>query len=162
MNTNRNFALLTFVSLGFIFVVFMTLQLKHTHQTQQHPRRRQAEVHVSEEEDDGDQNDEGEDNKDTEQHGDDNSEEEDNDHTSDSVCRDVFEIQKTSTNMTEWMTNVVTFIWERKKKKQFIPSLYYELMGLESPAMTAIVNDSSGYLGSNVTIAKVRPSGCSF
>ena len=72
------------------------------------------------------------------------------------VCRDIFEIGKVSSNMTEWMTNAVKVIGAYKRIKKFIPNWYYEMVGFESPSMIRQVNDSSGILGSNITIAKVR------
>lgn len=75
------------------------------------------------------------------------------------VCRDVFEIGKASPNMTTWMADAVDVIRERKSKKQFMPGVYYEYLGYESPSMVNIVNDSSGLMGTNVTMAKVRKVG---
>ncbi|XP_045122259.1 uncharacterized protein LOC123510873 [Portunus trituberculatus] len=70
------------------------------------------------------------------------------------VCRDVFEIGKASRNMTEWMADAVDVIRDRKTKKLFVPSVYYEYLGYDSPSMVNVVNDSTGLLGTNVTLAK--------
>ncbi|XP_050733146.1 uncharacterized protein LOC127006835 [Eriocheir sinensis] len=148
---SRTFALLTFVSLVFIFIMLTSLELEYTRQTQLHPRRTQLEAHDNDGEGEGGQDEEEE--EEEEEYASEENEDEDDDNN-DSVCRDVFEIRKTSPNMTEWMTNAVKVIRAKKRKRRFIPSLFYEVVGQESPAMTARVNDSSGHLGSNLTVAK--------
>lgn len=177
-NAGRTFVHLTLASVVFILVMYLSLEVEYGRQTPKYSKMVQTGKRDSENEDEGDwkekkenykQSDKEDWNEETEEMDSKEENKDDNDNDTNnfhgdhnqrkarvsSVCRDVFEIQKLSPNMTEWMTNAVKVIRSRKRRKQFIPSLFYEAMGVDSPAMTAKVNDSSGVMGSNLTIAKV-------
>ncbi|KAK4300681.1 hypothetical protein Pmani_027134 [Petrolisthes manimaculis] len=73
------------------------------------------------------------------------------------VCRDLFEIGKTSTNMTEFMVMAVNFIRDTKELKEYMLNVYYDVIGYSSPHMVRILNGSSaasGVAGTNVSIVQ--------
>ncbi|KAK3876561.1 hypothetical protein Pcinc_018657 [Petrolisthes cinctipes] len=73
------------------------------------------------------------------------------------VCRDSFEIGKTSTNMTEFMDMAVNLIRDKKDLKEYMSSVYYDVIGYSSPHMVHILNGTSavgGVAGTNVSIVQ--------
>lgn len=71
------------------------------------------------------------------------------------TCREVFEIGKNSSHMTEFMDMAVTLIKNRKVQREFMRSVFYEVTGYSSPKMVKVLNDSSGVAGSNISLAQV-------
>lgn len=71
------------------------------------------------------------------------------------TCRDVFEIGKNSTHMSEFMNMAVTLIKNKKVSRRFMLNVFYEVTGYSSPRMVRTLNDSSGVAGSNISLAQV-------
>lgn len=70
------------------------------------------------------------------------------------VCRDIFEIGRRSKNMSSMIDLAVKLIKRKREKKLFMPQVFYEIVGYESPSMIRKVTDGSGLQYTNFTISK--------
>ncbi|KAG7161062.1 N-acetylneuraminate 9-O-acetyltransferase-like 2, partial [Homarus americanus] len=71
------------------------------------------------------------------------------------TCRDIFEIGSRSKKMSNMTDLLVKVISRKKKKREFLPELFYEVAAQESPSMIRDhVHDGSGLQGTNLTLAK--------
>ncbi|KAK7082622.1 hypothetical protein SK128_025547 [Halocaridina rubra] len=70
------------------------------------------------------------------------------------VCRDIFEIGLRCKNMSEITDVGIRIISRAKKKKRFLRSLYYEVLGYEAPHMVQKASPGLGDSGTNITILK--------
>nr|XP_053642021.1 uncharacterized protein LOC128695433 isoform X2 [Cherax quadricarinatus] len=70
------------------------------------------------------------------------------------VCRDIFEIGRRSKNMSSMIDLAVKLIKRKREKKLFMPQVFYEIVGYESPSMIRKVTDGSGLQHTNFTISK--------
>lgn len=76
--------------------------------------------------------------------------------TSDSaVCRDIFEIGKHSSNMSEMIDLGVSVISNRKKERRFLHHHFYDIIGYAQPHMAMTTVEGRGLNGTSVAVNKV-------